>query len=161
MSKNMGPNYTVKIRGTQEVLMNIKRFGSQLNRSMVRALKEIGTKIESDAKRKCPRKTSRLRNSIASKVDERALVVQTGTDVEYAVFVEFGTGIYAGRGPITPKSGQFMVFSADGEMVFATRVSGQRPQPFLGPAFEENRKEVGRIIEKYIGEACRVISVGI
>ena len=48
--------------------------------------------------------TGRLKNSITHAVDEPEQCVYIGTDVEYAIYHEFGTGIYAegGGGRQTP-----------------------------------------------------------
>lgn len=48
--------------------------------------------------------TGNLRDSISPAVDEANLCVYIGTDVDYAIYHEFGTGIYAegGTGRQTP-----------------------------------------------------------
>ena len=62
-------------------------------------------------------------------------------NLEYALYVHEGTGIYGPRGtPIRPKRGRYLVFEARnarttprgrGNLVFARQVRGQRPQRFL------------------------------
>ena len=42
--------------------------------------------------------TGRLRNSVAHSVDEAEPAVYIGTNVEYGVYVEYGTGKYADNG---------------------------------------------------------------
>lgn len=58
--------------------------------------------------------TGNLRDSISPAVDEANLCVYIGTDVDYAIYHEFGTGIYAegGTGRQTP----WMFEGKDGEM---------------------------------------------
>jgi len=55
--------------------------------------------------------------------------------LEYASWVEFGTGIFGPRGePIVPKGrgkNAVMVFEANGKTVFAKMILGQPPQPFM------------------------------
>lgn len=63
------------------------------------------------------------------------------SNLEYALYVHEGTGIYGPRGqPIRPKRGQYLVFEARnarttprgrGNLVFAREVRGQRPQRYL------------------------------
>lgn len=67
--------------------------------------------------------------------------VSVGTDVEYALFVHEGTGIYGPRHHmITPKHGKFLVFRGkDGNLVFARRVKGMPPNPFLANALSAAR----------------------
>ena len=55
-----------------------------------RALEIIGGKAESYAKKLCPVRTGRLRNSIThQQMDENTEII--GTNVEYASYVEMGT----------------------------------------------------------------------
>lgn len=63
------------------------------------------------------------------------------SDLEYALYVHEGTGIYGPKGqPIKPKRGRYLVFEARnarttprgrGNLVFAREVRGQRPNRFL------------------------------
>lgn len=53
------------------------------------------------------------------------------TDLEYAPWVEFGTGIFGkSGGPIVPK-GNLLVFPFQGKTIAASFVLGQPPQPFM------------------------------
>jgi len=63
---------------------------SAVDQAITRGLEICGGKAESYAKKLCPVKTGRLRNSIAhAQVDERTEVI--GSNVEYAPYVELGT----------------------------------------------------------------------
>lgn len=53
------------------------------------SLEESGMLVENNSAERCPVDTGRLRNSITHKMDGDSSV-QVGTDVEYAVYVEFG-----------------------------------------------------------------------
>jgi len=83
-----------------------------------------------------------LRASIVASVEFRnrvpAGIVQA--KARHGMWVHEGTGLYAGRGYIYPKSAPFMVFSTaygrynlptDGRFYFADRIKGQKPQPFM------------------------------
>lgn len=54
------------------------------------ALQAIGQEAEGYAKDDCPVDTGRLRNSIAHDVDESEPAAYIGTNVEYAIYVEYG-----------------------------------------------------------------------
>ena len=58
--------------------------------------------VENEAKKKCPVDTGELRNSITSEIEGNQAVV--GSNLEYAPYVEFGTGIFSslGNGRQTP-----------------------------------------------------------
>jgi HK97 gp10 family phage protein len=98
-----------------------------------------GYKVERRAKELCPVDTGRLRASISlvQVFRNNVPVVQVGTNVYYAQYVEFGTGIYGPRHQrITPKNGRYLVFKPRGsrDKVFARSVAGSRPRPFLTEA---------------------------
>ena len=60
------------------------------------ALTEACMVVEKDAKKKCPVDDGTLRGSITSEVEDNQGIV--GTNVEYAPYVEFGTGLFAANG---------------------------------------------------------------
>lgn len=107
---------------------------------LYRYLLQKGLLVEAEAKRRCPVDTGRLRSSITTEmfVEDGAPVARVGTNVEYAAFIEFGTGIYGPRGqPIRPVRAQYLSWiPRGGKRVFAREVRGVRPRPFLLPALD-------------------------
>ena len=103
------------------------------------ALNEACMVVEKDAKQRCPVDDGTLRGSITSEVEDNQGIV--GTNVEYAPYVEFGTGLFAanGDGRQTP----WTYRDAKGE--WHTTV-GQHPQPFLQPALDNNKREINDIL---------------
>lgn len=104
------------------------------------ALTGIGIQAEGYAKRSTPVDTGRLRNSITHAV--RGDDVYIGSNVEYAVWIELGSGIYAsdGKGRQSPwgyydRNGKYHV----------TR--GMKPRHMLKKAASEHTEEYKRIIE--------------
>lgn len=96
--------------------------------------------VERAAKQKAPKDNGELRRSITSKVEGTVGIVFT--PLEYAPYVEYGTGLFAevaGRKD-TPWSYQ------DDEGNWHS-TSGQKPQPFMRPALNENRTEILKILE--------------
>lgn len=95
--------------------------------------------VEREAKMKAPKDTGALRRSIHSitKEEDGQIVGTVFSDVEYAPYVEYGTGLFAedGDGKKNPWSYQ------DDKGKWHT-TSGMRPQPFLRPAFAENREKI-------------------
>ena len=61
-------------------------------------LEAIGEDAASTSAKFAPVDTGRLKNSISSAVDEQNQQVFIGTNVEYAIYHEFGTGKYASGG---------------------------------------------------------------
>lgn len=60
------------------------------NKNKLKALEAVGLQAERHAKEKCPVVTGRLRNSISHTAQDNAAYI--GTNVEYAPYVELGTG---------------------------------------------------------------------
>lgn len=117
----------------------------ELEAACQRALEKCGLVAEGHAKKlvNSPGKfgTGALRNSITHTVTnsgERAAYV--GTNSEYGVYVECGTGIYYPGGRQTP-----WVYQDEKGNWHLTH--GQRAKPFIKPAVSEHGEQYKRIIE--------------
>lgn len=102
-----------------------------------------GKKVESAAKRNLQRpprriNTGYLRSSIHTQLitGAGAPYVVVGTNVWYAVLVHDGTGIYGPKGTyIVPKVAKALSWRVKGgKRIFALKVKGMRPNPFLKDA---------------------------
>lgn len=113
-------------------------------------------RVLSDARRRCPVDEGRLRASLASeiRVEPGTIIGRVGTNVEYALYVHEGTGIYAGKGPITPKRARVLAWpvknntgrgrrryrgGATAQYAYAKSVKGQPGKPFLRDALPAAR----------------------
>jgi HK97 gp10 family phage protein len=65
--------------------------------------------------------------------------------LEYAPYVEFGTGLFAENGGRTDVPWCYQ----DDEGNWHT-TSGMKPQPYMRPALEENRNEIINILKEAI-----------
>ena len=104
--------------------------------------------VENEAKRNCPVDNGELRASITHETSEYE--GEVGSDLEYAPYVEYGTGVFSsqGNGRKTPWSYR----DAKGE--WHTTI-GQHPQPFLIPALEDKREEVAKEIFEAIRKGAK------
>lgn len=130
----------ISINGLEDVLDAIDDISdmSQLEGALGRAC----ALVERSAKQKAPKGTGELRRSITSKVSGTSGTVFT--PLEYAPYVEYGTGLFAEAGngrKDVPWSYQ------DDEGNWHT-TSGQHPQPFMRPALEENRARILEILKE-------------
>ena len=116
-------------------LDNLAKFAEEFQDKLAEALMQACVYVQDSAKEHCPVDSGQLRNSITYEVDEDSLVGQVGTNVEYAPYVEMGTGIYAEGGRQTP----WCYMGRDGQFHWT---QGQQPQPFLEPAMEENLENI-------------------
>ena len=108
----------------------------------LRALERCGLVGEGYAKDLAPVDTGRGRNSISHKVDESEPAAYIGTNLDYMIYQELGTGIYAegGGGRPTP-----WVYQDGKGNWHWTR--GNRAHPFLKPAVAEHPQTYRNIIE--------------
>lgn len=130
-----------------EVLNEDEIFKELLNSDTYRAaLGKACAVIERRAKELAPKDTGALRRSITSEIDveDGDLVGSVFTPLEYAPYVEYGTGLFAESG-----NGRKDVpwHYKDDKGDWHT-TSGQHPQPFMRPAFNEKREEVIRILKE-------------
>ena len=91
-------NSSLKIEGVAEVLKSIEKLGEVPN--LEGAVGKACALIERSAKEKAPKDTGALRRSITSKVEGSGADIQgiVYTPLEYAPYVEFGTGLFAESG---------------------------------------------------------------
>lgn len=131
-----------------QVIDNSAEALAELTRAKARTMEIIGLKAEGYAKRLCPVGTvestgkkgyrgGTLRNSITHTVDGDTVAV--GSNVEYAPYVELGTGPHFEPPP-------------DWETFTSKRGSGVgrgyvKPRRYLQPAIEEHKDEYKTIAE--------------
>lgn len=134
---------SVKIEGLDNVLDAISEMadGDELKKALGKAC----ALVEGEAKKKAPKDNGELRRSIASKVDENSgdLVGVVYTPLEYAPYVEFGTGLFAEDG--NGRKDVPWCYEDDKGEWHSTR--GQKPQPYLRPALHENKDNILRILK--------------
>lgn len=99
--------------------------------------------VERAAKQKAPKDNGALRRSITSKVDVIGsdVIGTVFTPLEYAPYVEFGTGLFAEKGGRQDVPWHYQ----DDKGEWHT-TSGMKPQPFLRPALNENKDGIKRIL---------------
>ena len=119
---------------------NTPVYQEELYAAILRALEKIGMTAEGYAKDLCPVDTGNLRNSITHTVDEAEQTAYIGTNVEYAPYIELGTGIYNPEGRKTP-----WWYQDDSGKWHWTR--GAQAQPFLKPAATDHGQTYRNILE--------------
>jgi HK97 gp10 family phage protein len=150
----------VTIKGMDRLLSELDAFGANIPRALgVAGRKAMVEAIEKPAKKACPVDNGRLRASIntVAQIGASGANIQTGTNVFYGVYVEYGTGIYAvnGNGRKTPWA--YVYTGKKGPQgVRITR--GQKPHPFLGRAVEfygsSIPDKVAESLKAQIAKAC-------
>ena len=115
---------------------------NEFHDAVLRALERCGEQAEGYAKDLAPVDTGAGRNSISHKVDESEPAAYIGTNLDYMIYQELGTGIYAegGGGRPTP-----WVYQDDKGNWHWT--AGNPAQPFLKPAVANHAGTYRNIIE--------------
>ena len=103
--------------------------------------------VEGQAVLLAPVATSRLKQSIDYIVDDDELVGYVGTNVDYAIYVEFGTWEFAENG--NGRKGGWMYKDPSGEWFFTW---GIEPQPYLRPAFRQTKGQIEALAKSIFGE---------
>lgn len=115
----------VSIEGLESLMAKLRRLGGSVDAAIDKGIGKGVQKIKSDAKVNCPYDTGRLKGSISTEHLEPK-VWAVGTNVEYAMFVEFGTGQH-----------------------------GAPPKPYLYPALLGNREYVFKSCKVELARAIR------
>lgn len=123
-----------------DVVNNSVQVGEAFRAACLRALERCGMEAEGYAKDLAPVDTGRGRNSISHKVDESEPAVYIGTNLDYMIYQELGTGKYAEGGRPTP----WVYQDTQGNWHW-TR--GNQAHPFLAPAVKDHQTTYRNIIE--------------
>ena len=125
------------IEGLVEIIETLNKLEN--TESIVKGIELGCAAVERDAKKKAPKNTGELKRSITSKVENegRQVVGKVFTPLEYAPYVEYGTGLFAEKGGRKDVPWHYM--DEKGEW---HSTNGQRPQPFMRPALQENRERI-------------------
>lgn len=153
---------SVKIKGINSILAKVDRL---VDVDMTHGMNKVVALVQGSAKLKAPADTGDLQGSISKQVTKRGKGIFEGkvfTNLEYAPYVEFGTGA-KGDGTYPHKTKGISLtyrqtpwaFEKDGEVIWT---SGQVAQPYMYPALLENKKAIKKILET---EYKRLISKGI
>lgn len=135
---------SIEFEGLEEVLERLEGIVDE--KQLDQAMKTAVMLVERSAKMKAPKGTGELSRSITSKVEltEKGIVGIVFTPLEYAPYVEYGTGLFA-EGGDGRKDVPWCYQDDKGEW---HSTSGQHPQPFMRPALNENREQILRILSE-------------
>lgn len=143
---------TVTIKNVDRLIQRLNKIADMdLKEKMVQATKVV----HAQAKALAPVDTGNLAGSIHMKVNKKGENIEgrVYTNVQYAPYVEFGTGIKGnGSYPCKVESLNLSyhdtpwVFTPDGGKTFY-RTKGQVAQPFMYPALKQNEKYIKQLFK--------------
>lgn len=135
----------IKFEGMEAILESLDSAVD--DKKLFMALGKACALVERSAKQKAPKGTGELRRSITSKVENTSdgAVGIVFTPLEYAPYIEFGTGLFAEEG-----GRQDVPWCYQDDKGEWHSTSGQHPRPYMRPALNENREQIKRILEEAI-----------
>lgn len=163
---------SVNIKGLDSLLSKINQLGGSSDKALDKAIMKAGKLVEDDAKDLCLPDTGRLRNSIHTKLggahykysykDDtgkefdgslsnlgQVHTAIVGTNVEYAAYVECGTGKKGEASPSPPKYPGAR---------YTEDWLGQEAKPFLWPALNQNKDNIQQLITDDLKKEIRRLS---
>ena len=135
---------SIEFEGLEAILDRLDSLSDPA--ALAAAMKKACLLVERSAKMKVPKGTTgELGRSITSEVETGINEVRgiVYTPLEYAPYIEFGTGLFAEAGD-GRKDVPWCYKDDEGEW---HSTSGQPPRPFLRPALNENREQIKRLLE--------------
>ena len=133
----------LEIEGLEQFTQRIEDMAN--TRALERAMGKVCAIVERDAIKKAPKGAGDLRRSIQSRVenDGHEVIGIIFSPLEYAPYVEYGTGLFAETGGRTDVP---WVYCDDEGNFHST--SGMKPHPYMRPALNENREKILEIIKE-------------
>ena len=122
---------------SNEVSNNLDKFiNSELDKLLKTGMAKACATVRNEAIKKAPQRTGALKRSIDFEVSDDGQEGVIFSNLEYAPYVEAGTGVFATKGNGRDTPWVYPYYSKGGTK-FAT-TEGQKPQPFLEPALTQN-----------------------
>jgi HK97 gp10 family phage protein len=134
---------SIKFEGLEEVYNSLDNLIDMANYST--GLEKACMIVERSAKQKAPKGNGDLRRSITSKVNGLEGIVYT--PLEYAPYVEYGTGLFAENG-----GRQDVPWNYKDDKGEWHSTSGMHPTPYFRPALNENRDAILRAVQEAMGK---------
>jgi len=158
-----------EIEGMDNLIKKLEALGGtvvSIRKEMVQNMGDVADMMA----RKAPTDTEKLKPNIQVKDDstDTELLVKAGifaeSAINYAIYQEYGTGIYAenGQGRQTPWLWQ--VKSQKWADIFGIEVGqsvlwhGNQPHPFIRPAWDENKDKIEEKLRTALLKQIEVIS---
>lgn len=142
----------IEVTGLEKLIGKLHALGGNVDEVVDEALQQGAKKIQNDAKRLIKAKnafdTGRLHGSIT--VEKIPDGYSVGTNVEYAPYIEYGTGI---RGDPTVNHTTRAAWHYKSGKEVEREVKGMRARPYLRPAFNVNKEYTVKLIRSKLRKA--------
>lgn len=134
---------------TVQVDDNSAEVQATLKNAIERGLWACGATAEQYAKKKAPVDTGNLRNSITHReeIGGTSSTMKVGSDVEYAIYQELGTGKFVAGGRPTPWMYQ------DKKTGKWHWTAGNKAHPFIKPSVADNKNRFMELLRESLANA--------
>ena len=132
---------SIAVDGVGSVKTRLSKMSTKYLSGLTSGMAKAVAVVEAGAKMACPVRTGDLRMSIHGETTKTTnqVVGTVGTPMEYAPYVEFGTGRRGGY-----------PYKTSVPLAYSGKVAGQAAQPFLGRSLNENKDAVKDILSQAI-----------
>ncbi len=154
----------MSINGLDSLMKKLNTLGGNANKVLETSIAKQTKLVQGEAKDLCPVDSGDLQQRIYTDVksQQSKVIGKVFTNVEYAAYVEFGTGKKGEEsggdkypGPLSYKQDKWLVDIPD---VGPRWIEGQPAQPFMYPALKNNeelvKKNIASDLEKKIREVA-------
>lgn len=122
-------------------MADVNAWSQQKLQRIEDTVNEAAINVQAGAKKRCAVDSGRLRSSITilMSLEQRkagGYTVKVGTKVNYAPYIEFGTGVFSEHPTIPGRNTPWKYRKRNGQFYYT---KGSKAQPFLNPAAEEER----------------------
>lgn len=151
--------------GLESLLNKLNKLGGNVEETLYNSVAKQTKFVQGVAKELCPVDTGGLRERIKenTRKNKNEIVGTVHTNVEYAPYVEFGTGKVGETTPVADKYPGELSYKQDKWKVNIPDVGprwieGQPAQPFLYPALKNNEDKILENIKSDVKEAIREVA---
>ncbi|MDQ1003967.1 HK97 gp10 family phage protein [Neobacillus niacini] len=137
----------VRLQGLEKAIRNIQDYEVEKKEDVKNIIKDTALQIQANAKQRSPVLSGALKRSISVDISPDELSAKIFTEIEYAASVEFGSAPHK----IEVKDASIL---SDGNSFFGKEVNhpGSPAQPFLFPAWEEEKNQYIDELERALGD---------
>lgn len=131
----------IRIEGSERLIRILQGLTTETDGVIERGMEKGAKIMQGSIKKRVPVDTGQLRNSISvEKVDTCKYAI--GTNVEHAIFVEFGTGLN-GDPKVCHTTKPYWTYFKDGRFI---RTHGALPAHYMQDGFFEAKDEVVKCV---------------
>lgn len=125
--------------GADELVVELEKYDKEIEKWVKKGIIKTTNAIANEAKARAPVNLGHLRSSITTEILDGGMTGKVNVGANYAIYVEFGTGIYA-KGPGGSRAKKIPWTYFDEERGKFVTTKGQQAQPFWNPAIDKGRQ---------------------